>query len=369
MWHVGCRLWEKIKPHHSSHITIFLSTQHPVLFYEVFLYTDTMSPLGVRLLASAQALPQRVVTTAEVAALCCVDAEQAELRSGVRERRWLSASETALTLGAQAAREALSAANLEINELDVLLNASGSQLQPIPDGAALLARELGASGLAAYSLHGTCLSFLMALQHAALLIGSGQARQVLIVSSESGSLGLNFAQAESSLLIGDGAAAVLLGPAENEAQGLQAARFETYPEGADHTRIRAGGSLLNNRSPDIRDEDYLFEMQGLGVLKLASRVMPGFLERLRPGLSAGLPGIDLVIPHQASAAGLSLTRRYGWPPERVEVTLPHLGNVIAASLPLTLHQALSSGRARAGDTLLLVGTGAGLTAGGVIWRL
>ncbi|GAA4018432.1 beta-ketoacyl-ACP synthase III [Deinococcus rubellus] len=329
-----------------------------------------ITPLPFQILSTAQALPQRVVTTAEVAALCGVPAEVAEARSGVRERRWLSEGETALALGAQAAREALSAAQLEIGDVDVLLNASGSQLQPIPDGAALLARELGASGLAAYSLHGTCLSFLLALQHAALLIGTQRAQHVLIISSESGSLGLNFAEAESSLLIGDGAAAVLLGPAERADQGLHAARFETYPEGAAHTQIRGGGSLLNDRSPGgIRREDYLFEMQGLSILKLASRVVPGFLERLRPGLSAGLPGIDRVIPHQASAAGLALMRRYGWPENRVEVTLPTLGNVIAASLPLTLHQALSSGRATPGDSLLLVGTGAGLTAGGLIVTL
>ncbi len=327
------------------------------------------TPLPFRILATAQALPQRVVTTAEVAALCGVPEGVAEARSGVRERRWLSEGETALALGAQAAREALAAAQLDLGEVDVLLNASGSQLQPIPDGAALLARELGASGLAAYSLHGTCLSFLLALQHAALLIGTRRARHILIVSSESGSLGLNFAEPESSLLIGDGAAAVLLGPAEHAAQGLHAARFETYPEGAAHTQIRGGGSLLNDRSPGIRHEDYLFEMQGLSILKLASRVVPGFLERLRPGLGSGLPGIDRVIAHQASAAGLALMRRYGWPEERVEVTLPTLGNVIAASLPLTLHRALTEGRAQAGDTLLLVGTGAGLTAGGLIVNL
>ena len=192
--------------------------------------------LPFRILSSAQALPRRVVSTAEVAALCGVDPDLARARSGVQQRHWLGGGETALQLGAQAARQATVKAGLELGDIDVLLNASGSQLQPIPDGAALLARELGLSGLSAYSLHGTCLSFLLAVQHAALLIASAQARYVLIVSTESGSLGLNFAQAESSLLIGDGAAAVLLGPAQTgstrRGQGLHAARFETYPEGA-----------------------------------------------------------------------------------------------------------------------------------------
>lgn len=327
------------------------------------------SVLNVRLLGTGQALPHRVVGTAEVAALCGVNADVAQARSGVRERRWLSGSETVLTLGAQAARAALDAAGVPLGEVDVLLNASGSQAQPIPDGAALLARELGLRGQAAYSLHATCLSFLLALQHAALLIHGGGARRVLIVSSEGGSRGLNLAQPESALLIGDGAAAAVLGPAERGGQGLHAVRFETYPEGANHTRIRGGGSLLTPADPHAAPGDFTFDMHGLQVLRLASQVVPGFLERLRPGLSCGLPGIDRVVPHQASAAGLKLTQRFGWPQGQVEVTLPHLGNVIAASLPLTLHQAVTQGRAQAGQTLLLVGTGAGLTAGGVIWEL
>lgn len=325
--------------------------------------------LGLRILSTAQALPSRVVTTAEAAALCGVAPEVAVRRTGVHERRWLSGHETALTLGTQAARAAVAAAGLAVADIDTLLNASGSQLQPIPDGAALFARELGLRGAATYSLHGTCLSFLLALNHAALLIGAGQARRVLIVSSEAGSVGLNPAQPESTLLIGDGAAAVVVGPATRAGQGVHAARVATYPEGADHTRIRGGGSLLSPRNPAAVPDDFTFDMHGLSVLRLASGVVPGFLEGLRPGLSCGLPGIDRVVPHQASAAGLDLMRRYGWPAERIEVTLPQLGNVIAASLPLTLHAALSEGRAREGDTLLLVGTGAGLIAGGLILRL
>jgi len=289
--------------------------------------------LNVRLLGTGQALPARIVPTREAAERCGVDPDLWTARTGVHARHWLSGDETVLTLGAQAARHALTSAGLALADVDVLLNASGSQAQPIPDGAALLARELGLHGRAAYSLHGTCLSFLLAVQHAALLIHTRQARHVLIVSSEAGSRGLNPSQPESALLIGDGAAAALLGPATQDGQGLEAARFETYPDGADHTRIRGGGSLLTPSDAHVTPEDFTFDMHGLQVLRLAREVVPGYLERLRPGLSVGLPGIDRVIPHQASQAGLQLMARCGWPEERTEVTLPHLGNVIAASLP------------------------------------
>ena len=244
--------------------------------------------LPIRILGTGQALPSRVVPTAEVAALCGLTAEAAEARTGVRERRWLSGSETALTLGAQAARGALAAANLALEDVDVLLNASGTQAQPIPDGGALLARELGLSGRAAYSIHGTCLSFLLALQHAALLIGSGQAARVLIVSTEGGSVGLNMAQPKVPFLIGDGAAAVVLGRAVRPGQGLHAARIKPIPRARITPAFRAAAPCAIPATPPCSPRNTCSICRASGVLKLASRVVPASLERLRPGLSTGL---------------------------------------------------------------------------------
>lgn len=323
--------------------------------------------IGMGILGTGAALPSRVVTTDELAVELGVNPRWARDRTGVAERRWLGGGETALTLGARAAREACAAADVELSDVDTLLNASGSVLQPIPDGAALLAGELGLDGVRAYSLHGTCLSSLAALQHAALLVAAGQARHVLIVSTEAASVGINRAQPESALLFGDGAAALVVGAATHDGQGIEAHRWETHPAGARTTQIRGGGSLLPPGAGN--PEDYLFDMRGMEVLKLAHRLTPAFLERVLPGLSTGLPGIDRVIPHQASQAALSLMARLGWDPDRIETTLPRVGNMVAASIPQALHEALSSGRAGAGDRLLLVGTGAGLTLAATVVQL
>jgi 3-oxoacyl-[acyl-carrier-protein] synthase-3 len=108
-------------------------------------------------------------------------------------------------------------------------------------------------------------------------------------------------------------------------------------------------------------------MNGPQLLKLTRRYSPAFLERLQPGLSTGLGDIKLVVPHQASLLGLRMLRHFGWPEAQVMVVLGRLGNCIAASIPLALYQAVAEGRVQRGDKVLLVGSGAGLSLGGVIF--
>lgn len=324
--------------------------------------------LNVRVVATGQALPERVVTTEELAERCGVDARAAIEATGVRERRWVDADVDPVDLGAAALHDALGRAGLVVDDLDVLIHASGSMPQPIPDGSAHLAGKVGFRQKPAFSIHSTCVSAVVAMHQAALLIAAGEARHVAIVSCEVASRGLDLSHPENALLFGDGAAAIVLGPAERPDQGIETYRSEIFPEGADGTRIRAGGYRRPGLDEATPREEFAFQMDGLRVLALANRVLPGYLERLRPGLSTGLAGIDLVVPHQTSGAGMRLLSRFGWAPEKVAVTLGELGNVIAASIPLTLHRSLVEGRIADGDRVLIVGTGAGLTATGLVFR-
>lgn len=324
--------------------------------------------LGIRVVATGQSLPERVVTTAELAARMGLDPLATETATGVRERRWISQGEDPVGHGAAALAHALERADLTIGDVDVLIHASGSFPQPIPDGSVHLAGLAGFRERPAFSVHSTCVSALVGIHQAALLIAAGQARHVAVVSCEVSSRGLDLTDPESSLLFGDGAAAVILGPAERDDQGIERYLSQVWPEGADATQIRAGGYRRTGMDAATRTEDFAFRMDGRRTLTLAHKVLPGFLERLHPGLSRGLAGIDLVIPHQTSAAGMQLLRRYNWPAEKVETTLESFGNVIAASIPLTLHQALIRDRIGRGDRVLLVGTGAGLTTTGMVMR-
>lgn len=320
-----------------------------------------MGTLGIRVLGSAETLPERVVPTAEVAALCGISAEEAVQRTGVKTRRWLSKDEDPLRQGVSAAQKAIEAAKLSVTDIDLVLNASGTPMQAIPDGGALIAAELGMRGKFAFSVHATCISFLVAFQQAALYLDSGRAEHILIVSTEAGSRGLNFNQPESALLIGDAAVAVVVSKPVNEDQRIVASGFSTDIHGIHDAEIRGFGSRLRVDNAADHLDDFKFDMQGLKLLRGAISWFPPFLESVRPGLSTSAEGVDRVIPHQTSKAGMEMMARFwGW--EKMVVTLGDVGNTIAASIPLALHRA----GMEQGETALLVGTGSGTHYGALI---
>jgi len=326
-------------------------------------------PLPLQFLGLGRHLPPRIVTNDEVGARCGVSAGWIEKNQGVCERRWVG-GETASEMGAAAAREALAQAGLAPGDLDLVLNCSGTQEQAIPDGAALIQRALGLgdSGIACMSLHVTCLSFLAGVDVAACLLATGRYRRILLVSSDISSCALDWTHPENCTLFGDAAAAAVVARTpDGEASCVHAARFETYGDGADFTAIYGGGTRRHPNAEHTRREDNLFHMDGRRIFRMVMRRAPAFLEALQPGLSQGLGDIRLLVPHQASRLALRAhASQFGFDEARTVTTLERLGNCVAASIPATLYEAARDGRLSRGDKVLLLGTGAGLTLGGVL---
>ena len=107
-------------------------------------------------------------------------------------------------------------------------------------------------------------------------------------------------------------------------------------------------------------------MDGPAVLRMARGIAPDFLEELYPGLSKSMVDIDVIVPHQASKVGLMMLERFGWKEDKIIKTIETLGNCVAASIPATLYQGVIDGKIQRGNKILLVGTGAGLSIGGII---
>lgn len=327
---------------------------------------DVNFPL--RIAGLGRYLPSRVVPSSELESLCGLPEGWVERRNGVRERRWAS-GETSSFMAAQAALEALAEAGLTPCDLDLVINASGTGEQAIPDTGALIQRQLGLgrSGIPAMSVHSTCLSFITAMEVAANYLYSGRFGKILIASSDIASCGINLKQPESATLVGDAAAAVVVvRPGAEDRSRITAVNFRTYGDGAELTAIPGGGSARHPHKPGHDPDDDLFRMDGPAVLRLVRQYDEMFLEGLSPGLSKSLGDIDLVVPHQSSRVGLQLLRRFGWPDASIMETLGELGNCVAASIPATLYQAVRDGRIERGDKVLLVGTGAGLSLGGLV---
>ena len=324
--------------------------------------------LPIRIIGLGRYLPVRIVSSSELETLYALPPGWIERRNGVRERRRIT-TESSSFMAAEAAREALQEAGLQPGQLDLIINASGTAEQAIPDTGALIQRQLGlgTSGIPCMSVHTTCLSFITALEVAAHYLSTGRYRTILITSSDISSCGTNPKEPESATLMGDAAAAVVVTrPGEGERSVIHHAHFKTWGEGAQFTTIQGGGSARHPSKPGHNPDDDLFHMDGSAILRMVRGIDETFLEQLTPGLSKSLLDIDIVVPHQASKVGLHMLRRYGWPEDKIVQTLDKLGNCVAASIPATLYQAVQDGTLQRGHKLLIIGTGAGLSIGGLI---
>ncbi|MDO5606034.1 MAG: 3-oxoacyl-[acyl-carrier-protein] synthase III C-terminal domain-containing protein [Paracoccus sp. (in: a-proteobacteria)] len=349
-----------------------------------------LSPLHQPARPRAAALPVRIEGTGAYRPRVSLSSDQIDARLGwprgrtagrfqIDSRGVAGADETTSFMAAEAGRAALAAAGIAADEVDLVLAACGVAEQPIPATAVLVHARLGlaGSGIPAYDIGATCLSFIAALDHAALKIAAGQARRVLVVAADIASAGLDWSRPEGAAIFGDGAAAAVLGhagapdaPAAGDGSALLAMRFETWSEGRDACVLAAGGTRINPSRPGgIAPEDATFQMDGATAFRISRRRLPRFLRGLLDAAGITRDRIDAVIPHQASAQALEHARDLlGFRHEQMVDIFADHGNQIAASLPSALHHAIASGRLRRGQVALLLGTSAGISLGSAVLR-
>lgn len=291
-------------------------------------------------------------------------------QTGVASRAHAGPGEDVVTMGASAARDALAAAGIEARDLDAIVCVGSVPYQAIPCTAAFLQRALGLenSGVAAFDVNATCLGFIVALDLMAQAIATGRYRTVLIVASECVSIGLEGADPTTAGLFGDGAGAAVVGAARRTGAVLRASYVQTFSAGVELCQIRSGGSAVNPRTQLAEFlRGTVFEMQGRRTYKLAAELLPQFLAALLDRAEMAAQQVDIWVPHQASGRAIvHLQTALELPVERFVSTLETAGNQVSASLPIALHRGIVSGRIRPGNTIALVGSGAGLSFGGAV---
>ena len=315
-------------------------------------------------------LPKKIITAAELDARLGLAPGWTLRHTGVATRHQRAPGETAAVMGRAAALEALAAAGRTWRDLDLIIDASTSQQQPIPCNAALLQEAFGAEarGIAAVDIHCSCLSFVAALNFANALLAVGQHERILIVSSETPLDGVNWDDPASACLMGDGAAAAVVERTTAANPTPCHYRFETYADFAHVCEIAGGGSRLPpyDYTP-AQHARYRFAMDGPRLHRAASQLLPPMMRSLF--VEAGVTPASLhVVPHQASGPAVELlARRLGLAPERLHVGLAEHGNMVAAGIPYALHRA--RGKIGAGSRVLLVGTAAGYSQAAFIFTL
>lgn len=319
-----------------------------------------MSKLLVKILGTGASLPSRLATSEDLEKELGYPEGTFAKASGVK-KRYISTCETSSEMGMVAAEKALYAAKIDKSQIDAIISVSGVPQQAIPSTAALIHKKLGLKGTVAFDINSTCLSFLTGLFCMGNLISQGVYRNVLLVSSDIASVGLNPRDPKTVSLFGDGAAACVLGPSDQG--GIIASHFETRSESCNDCQCEGGGTLLALKDNIPRDR-YYFRMNGPRLFRAA---MPPLLQMIRQFRNESEKEIDLYIPHQASPLALDLLqKKLGVPDSQIMHIVRDYGNMIATSIPFALHLAIEEGRLHRGDRALLHGTAAGLTIGGVL---
>lgn len=271
----------------------------------------------------------------------------------------------------KALRNALKDADMSIDDIDCLIGASATFDYIIPNRSCLIKnafKEAIDLDFPCIDINTVCTSFISALDYATLLLSSGNYQNIAIVSSENSSNGLNPKDAETYSLFGDGAAAVIISKT-NHNSGLVQYKSKTYAEGAKYTIIEAGGNVNHSKNVPYDPELYSFKMQGRKLLRNVKSTLPKFLSQFFTDQSIALHNVSLIIPHQASKMGIRMlaTLNNGNTNNIVDQLENH-GNCIAASIPIALVTSIENKTLKEGDTCFLLGTAAGITIGGLLFK-
>ena len=320
-----------------------------------------------RITGTGSYLPPRRLTNADlVAELAAQGVESSDEwiveRTGIRARHFVGADMSSSDLGVQAAQNAMQAAGVQPEEIDLIIVATSTPDMVFPSTAALIQHKLGMAGCPVFDVQAVCTGFIYALTVAHSLIQNGTAHKALVIGAEVFSRILDFKDRTTCVLFGDGAGAVVLEASDEP--GILAT--DIHADGK-HSGILcvpghvSGGAVLG---------DPVLKMDGQAVFKLAVGVLE---ETARASLAKAHltdADIDWLIPHQANIRIMQSTaRKLKMSMDKVIVTVDQHGNTSAASIPLALDHAVRNGTIQKGQTLMLEGVGGGFTWGSVLLKL
>jgi 3-oxoacyl-[acyl-carrier-protein] synthase-3 len=325
-------------------------------------------PMGAGILGVGMAVPDKVLSNADLERIVETNNEWIVSRTGIEERRVTTNEETSSTLGTEAARRALAHAGVAAEELDLIICATATPDHPWPATACLIQANIGAKRAAAYDLSAACSGFAYGLANAAGFIQSGAMRRILVVGVDTLTKQVDWKDRGTCILFGDGAGAAVVGPCP-PGEGILASSLGADGGGYDQIWVEAGANAMPLNCVLLQEGNSFIRMRGAEVFKFAVKIMgEASLDALcRASLNPA--DVDLYLPHQANIRIITAAaERLGLPPEKVFVNVQKYGNTSAGSIPIALVEALEQGRVKKGDVLVFVGFGAGLTWGANVVR-
>ncbi len=332
--------------------------------------------MGIRILGTGSYLPPKVVANGDIANVLDTSDEWIFSHTGIHSRHVAGDGETTSTMAANAARQALEAANVKPEEVGLIVVATSTpDYGTFPSTACLVQDLLGCANAGAYDLQAACAGFVYALEQARGWLSLNPGKRALVIGAECLTRILDWTDRSSCILFGDGAGAVVVGG--DGTAGAPTARTILGADGSGGHFIRRTGGTKDALALDPttgipeapRPSTSQLSLMGHEVFAFAVRTMSRVTEDLCALFGRTASSLDRVFAHQANGRIIeACARRMKLPLEKFWLNLQETANTSAASIPISLDQAVRAGELKDGMDIVLVGFGAGLTYGGTFMR-
>jgi 3-oxoacyl-[acyl-carrier-protein] synthase-3 len=291
-------------------------------------------------------------------------------RTGIRQRHVAAPDEAASDMATHAARRALEMSGVAATDIDLIIVATISGDMPMPSTAMFVQRNIGAkANCPGFDLSAACAGFIYGLSIADSFVRSQAARHVLVIGVELLSRLVDWKDRSTSVLFGDGAGAVVIGPATGDNRGVLSTHIYADGSKIESLYIPGGGSRHPPSEAMLREKQHLVHMVGKDVFRFAVQRLSSAAETALAANHMTAGDVDWVIPHQANMRILEgVQGRTGIPMERFFINIDRTANTSSASVPIALDQAVRDGKVRAGQSLLFCALGGGIAWGSAMVR-
>lgn len=315
--------------------------------------------MNSRILSTGSYLPSHIRTNADLEKMVDTSDEWIVTRSGIRERRIAAADETVATMGFEAAKNAIEAAQINPQDIELIIVATTSHSHAYPSAACQVQGLLNIDDAISFDLAAACTGFVYALSVADQFIRAGKVKKALVIGSDLNSRKLDENDRSTVVLFGDGAGAVILEASEQE--GIISTHLHASAD-------KNNALILAQPERGIEKSGYI-EMQGNETFKLAVRELSNVVEETLLANNLDKKDLDWLVPHQANLRIITATaKKLEMDMSQVVVTLDKYANNSAATVPVALDEAIRDGRIQRGQLLLLEAFGGGWTWGSALVR-
>jgi len=314
-------------------------------------------------------VPPRVLTNADLEKMVETTDDWIMQRTGIRERHIAEPGVGTSDLAKEAALEAIRRAGLTPADIDLIIVGTVTPDMLFPSTACLLQDKIGATRAWGFDLSAACSAFTYALTVGSQMVAAGAATNVLVVGADVMSSIIDYTDRATCVLFGDGAGAVVLGVSEDPSIGILDFEHQVDGSGGSALCMPAGGSRRPASHETVDQRLHFVKQEGQAVFKFAVRNTGDICERLLQRNQVTANDLDLFVSHQANRRIImSAADRIGMPEDKVIINIDRFGNTTAGTIPLALNDAITGGRLKKGDLILLASVGAGFTVGSVLVR-